>query len=69
MRCTECARRFDCLTRDDWTVSCLDFECEEPLYEAYTFDERTGSERIHLFYTQEAADAFIRRQPPHRMAH
>ncbi len=40
-----------------------------PEFEVYTFNERTGSENIHLFYTQEAADAFLRRQPSHLMAH
>lgn len=69
MKCTTCVYRVSCSTRDSSNTTCLNFECEEPLYEAYTFDERTGSERIHLFYTQEAADAFIRRQPPHLMAH
>lgn len=69
MKCTMCVYRVGCSTRDISNTTCLNFEAEQPLYEAYTFDERTGSERIHLFYTQEAADNFIRRQPPHLMAH
>jgi hypothetical protein len=49
--------------------ACSHFERDEPQYEAYTFDERTGSERIHLFYTVDARDAFVRRQPQWKMAH
>lgn len=50
-------------------TACADFESDEPQYEVYTFNESTGSENIHLFYTQEAADAFVRRQPSWKMAH
>lgn len=41
----------------------------EPEFEAYVFDERIGSERIHLFKTETARDAFISRQPSWKMAH
>lgn len=47
----------------------IDDEDVEPQFEVYTFDERTGSERIHLFYTRDAADKFLARQPAHLMAH
>ena len=46
-----------------------DLHFEEPEFEAYTFDERTGSERIHFFHTEAARDAFVARQPSHKMAH
>lgn len=49
--------------------ACDQHQEAEPQFEVYTFNERTGSENIHTFYTQEAADAFLRRQPSHRMAH
>jgi hypothetical protein len=38
-------------------------------YEAYTFNEVTGSEHISLFLTAEARDKFVARQPSHMMAH
>ena len=49
--------------------ACTSFESDGPQYEVYTFNERTGSENVHLFYTQDAADAFMRCQPQHKMAH
>ena len=54
-----------------WTTRYQCYRCEEsePQFEAYTFDESTGSERIHLFYTAEARDKFLQRQPSHVMAH
>ena len=50
-------------------VTCERDEPDEPEFEAYTFDERTGSERVHQFYTAEARDKFLARQPQHLMAH
>ena len=44
-------------------------EEEKEVFEVYTFNERTGSENIHTFRTQEAADRFLARQPAHKMAH
>lgn len=44
-------------------------EQDEQVFEVYTFNERTGSENIHTFSTQEAADRFLARQPAHKMAH
>ena len=44
-------------------------EQDEQVFEVYTFNERTGSENIHTFRTQEAADRFLASQPAHKMAH
>jgi len=42
---------------------------DEPQYEVYTFNENTGSETIHFFYTQEEANKFMKQQADHKMAH
>ena len=41
----------------------------EPQFEVFWFDDRTGSERSACFYTQEAADKFMRSKPCYAMAH
>jgi len=47
-----------------------DYDTEDtPVFEVYTFEESTGSERVHSFSTQKAADEFRNRQPDHKMAH
>ena len=66
--CFHC-RHQECRSQGTKERACESYEDDEPQFEVYTFNESTGSENIHLFYTQEAADAFIRRQPQHKMAH
>ncbi len=68
MSCMHC-NFVTCPNQGTHSEECEQFQPMEPQYEVYTFDERTGSERIHLFYTQAGADAFLKRQPPHLMAH
>lgn len=50
-------------------IACRHYGNDEPQFEAYTFNERTGSENIHFFHTAEARDAFVARQPSWKMAH
>ena len=41
----------------------------EPQFEAYVYDENTGSERIYLFHSEATRDAFIAKQPSWLTAH
>jgi hypothetical protein len=68
MSCKSCSL-YNCPQQGTHATECEQYQFAEPQYEVYTFDERTGSERIHLFYTQAGADAFLKRQAPHLMAH